>query len=70
MVQQTSPDSHPLRLTPSPPNFLPESGTSCQKQTCECDKRAAECFQRAAKTYNNSYKNYLNSLCKGSTPSC
>ncbi|KFR16347.1 Group IIE secretory phospholipase A2, partial [Opisthocomus hoazin] len=47
-----------------------ESGTSCQKQTCECDKRAAECFQRAAKTYNNSYKNYLNSLCKGSTPSC
>ncbi|KAM6108895.1 group IIE secretory phospholipase A2-like [Pterocles gutturalis] len=47
-----------------------ESGTSCQRQSCECDRRAAECFQRTAKTYNSVYKNYPNILCKGLTPSC
>ncbi|KAM9217634.1 group IIE secretory phospholipase A2-like [Leptosomus discolor] len=47
-----------------------ESGTWCQKGSCECDRRAAECFQRTARTYRLAYKHYPNLLCSGPTPSC
>ncbi|XP_074704100.1 group IIE secretory phospholipase A2-like isoform X2 [Strix aluco] len=47
-----------------------ESGTWCQRQTCDCDRKAAECFGRTVGTYRNAYKNYPNILCRGSTPPC